>query len=108
MTKKLKAITTHYYVETCLECGNDFRVQKYDKETVCYDCRTKKRIDEVNKEGQFLIGAVIVGFEPHNCGTSTSLDELDSILVQTVDKQMIKFTGGGYEERYIEWENVRE
>ena len=93
------------YVQKCSLCGEDVKVSKDSTEPVtCYDCDVKSAYERALSEGQFLIGAEIVGFEL----MSEDIDELSSLKVRTKDGKVIEFTAGGWDERYIEWEEIKE
>lgn len=100
--------TTTQYVQTCAVCSEDFHVSKDSKETVCYRCETEAAYAKALAAGQFLIGAEIIELEPKPCGHLTAFDKLIYIKVRTKDGKIIEFEGGGWDERYIEWEEVED
>ena len=95
-----------FYVQTCERCGKDFEVTRDNKTAMCYDCQTAIAREKAMADGQFLLGAVIIAFEPKSHGHLTGYDELDSVTVRTQDGRTIELTGGGYDERCIEWEET--
>jgi DNA-directed RNA polymerase subunit RPC12/RpoP len=97
-----------FYLQTCTRCGTEFKVDKDDNETMCYDCSTAVANEKAISDGQFIIGAEVIAFEPHYQGNWTNIDELDSLTVKAKDGRIIKFGSGGYDERYIDWEEVKD
>ncbi len=104
-TKKITKRRT-YYVQTCSDCGNEFEVSKDDKDTVCYVCATKRAYDKALADGQFLIGAEIISLIPRYSGHRTDIYELDSLRVRTKEGKVIEFAAAGWDERYIDWDEI--
>ena len=93
-----------YYVIICDVCGNEIEVNKDSDATTCYTCRTKKARKEAKKKLSFLIGAKIINVEPCDNGCCTDTEELDKVEVETNIGKRITFSIGGYNERYISWD----
>jgi len=62
-------------------------------------------LDGIEKFGITFFSRII-GIEAVGAGVYRDAYELESITVKTLDGKTVEFTAGGYDERYIEWEEI--
>jgi len=96
------------YILNCSTCGKEVEVNKDEKEVICYDCRTEAARAKALHDAQFLIGAELIEINPKAKGHLTDYYELSSLKVKTKEGKIIEFTATGFDEIYIEWEEVAE
>ena len=90
------------YFLPCSVCGIDFEVTNAETlHFTCWECKSKKRKDDALKQHEFLIDATIVKLEMNDT-------DIDEITVRITDGRHFVFTAGGYEEHYIEVDEVKE
>ena len=112
MKPKMLSETRIYFVQTCVDCGKEFRIAKNSKAIRCLSCRKKlsdakmkelyqAKEERLKNEIQFFIGAVILKVEH-----TEYAGELSGITVKTLSGKTIELNANGGTEDYahIEWE----
>lgn len=88
------------YFLPCKTCGKEFEVNKGTTTYECWECREKRERETALAKQAFLFNSTVVDI------VMESRDWFESITVKTVDERLFKFTAGGYDERFIEVEEV--
>lgn len=82
----------------CKVCGGRFHKGFTHDEDICYRCESARGMEKFQQElkGK-LLGAIVVGFDID--------DELSEVTIEKEGKRF-KITADGYEDRYLELEEV--
>jgi len=102
-TKRVRQVTE--YFDKCDVCGEESRVSEGERIGTCYECQTKEAKRKVLRELNFMIGAKVVRIVPFGYGVHQDGD-LEALIIEDANGKRYEITASGWDERYIEWEEV--
>lgn len=97
-----KQMSRTIYVLPCKVCGRECEVSRTAVEIKCWECANLERAERALAEQAHLFNAFITDI------VMSDTEEFESVTVRTVDDRLFKFTVGGWEEHYIEVDEVKE